>query len=134
MPDKATYYGFNPPFLGGRQNVLSRQVDERLIKNDIVQLVLTLPGERVHRPRFGTLLRALVFDLADENTLSSLSRNIQSAIEQNDERVRVNSVTCTPEQDGLVVVVRIDLTPIYRPLTRYIIEINASQTGVRIIR
>lgn len=134
MPQKASYFGYNAPFLGGRQNVLTRQVDEQLIKNDIVQLVLTLPGERVHRPRFGTLLRAMVFELVDDNMLVSLSRNIQSAIEQNDERVRVNSVICTPEQDGLVVVVRIDLTPIYRPLTRYIIEINASQNGVRLVR
>lgn len=134
MPTKAAYFGFNPPFLGGRQNVLSRQVDETLIKNDILQLVLTLPGERVYRPRFGTMLRGIVFDLLDENTLSALSRDITAAIELNDERVIVNSVTCTQEQDGVVVVVRIDLTPVYKPLTRYLIEINASQTGIRIIR
>jgi hypothetical protein len=51
------WFGFNPPFIGGQQKVMSRQEDLRLIKNDLLQLLLTVPGERVHRPTFGSPIR-----------------------------------------------------------------------------
>ena len=56
----ATYFGQNPPFVGGAEKVLSRQEDIRLIKNDILQLIMTSPGERVHRPNFGTAVRETI--------------------------------------------------------------------------
>ena len=60
------FYGFNPPFLGGNQNVLSRQEDVRLIQTDILQLLLTSPGQRVMRPNFGTSINYQLFDPLDE--------------------------------------------------------------------
>lgn len=57
------YYGFNPPFFGGHQNVLSRQSGDRIIKNDLLQLLMTERGERVMRPNWGAGLRRLIFEL-----------------------------------------------------------------------
>ncbi len=83
----ATWYGFNPPWFGGPQVVLSRQEDERLIKNDILQLLLTLPGERIHRPDFGCNLRIMVFEPFDTATELSIIGDIKQAMAQHEPRV-----------------------------------------------
>lgn len=129
------YYGINPPFLGGAQGVLSRQVDDRLIKNDLLQLILTLPGERVHRPAFGTLLRAIPFDTMDDAGLSRLALNIETAIETYEDRVIVDSVTASLSDEGLTVNVFVAVSLVSNPLTKYFIEIAANQGGsIKIVR
>jgi len=90
----ADFFGFNPPFLGGNQNVLSRQEDIRLIKNDILQLLLTSPGQRVMRPNFGTSINFQLFDPLDEEADGNdqLRDSIASAIKEHEPRVRVQKV------------------------------------------
>ena len=95
------YYGFNPPIFGGHQNILSRQVDEQLIKNDILQLLLTTPGERVMRPDFGTILKSSVFDLNDRTLLNKLRDNILQAIRTFEPRV-TTTVRVTSDGDQTV--------------------------------
>ena len=68
---------------------MSTQFDEEIVKNDIVRLLLTIPGERVFRPRFGTRLRAIVFDMLDASDLIIIRNEILTAISENDERVNV---------------------------------------------
>ncbi|MCK9558808.1 MAG: GPW/gp25 family protein, partial [Candidatus Cloacimonetes bacterium] len=100
---KATYYGFNPPFLSTidtisntnqyntepnkYRGILPRQVDMRLVKNDLLQLLLTVPGERVQRPDFGTLLRSTVFEPMTSSVISNLQANILSAIDTYEPRL-----------------------------------------------
>ena len=92
MMPRATLFGFNPPFFGGPQNILSRQEDVRLIKNDLLQLLLTIPGERVMRPSFGTPLRSFVFEQLSDYDLTSLEGAVQRSVEQQDPRVTVTSL------------------------------------------
>ena len=99
----AIYFGMNPPFIGGAEKVLSRQEDLRLIKNDILQLILTSPGERVHRPAFGTPIRSAVFDPSDDKSYDDLADDIQEAIDESEPRVFNTSVTVQPIDDGQVV-------------------------------
>lgn len=89
----AIYYGYNPPFLGGAQNVMSRQEDDRLIKNDILQLLLTVPGERVMRPDYGVNLRNFVFEQMVDRDLSQLKQEVIRAITEFEPRVDVEQVT-----------------------------------------
>ena len=96
----ATFFGYNPPFFGGSQNVLSRQEDDRLIKNDILQLLLTVPGERVMRPDFGVNLRNFVFEQLTQADLISLQDNIEEEITAQEPRVIVDSVELTPNADN----------------------------------
>lgn len=88
----ADFYGYNPPFLGGPQNVLSRQEDVQLIRNDLLQLLLTVPGERVMRPDFGTPLRAFVFEQSTEADIATLTAGIRTAIASFEPRVVVESL------------------------------------------
>ncbi len=129
MAIPARFYGFNPPFIGGVQNIMSRQVDERLIKNDILQLIMTLPGERVHRPNFGTGLRAIVFDTVNESELQALSSDIKLAIETYDDRVKVDNVTAVSDDEGQSVKVRVNVSLINQPLVKYFVELAFNQSG-----
>lgn len=106
----AVYYGMNPPFFGGSQNVLSRQEDDRLIKNDILQLLLTIPGERVMRPDFGVNLRNFVFEQLTQVDLFSLQDEITEAITVQEPRVSVNSVELTRDDDNNQLSIRIIVT------------------------
>ena len=96
----AEYYGFNPPFIGGAENILSRQEDERLIKNDILQLLLTVPGERVMRPDFGVNLRNFVFESMSSPQLSILRSEIQNQIASQEPRVNIESVVLKRDDDN----------------------------------
>lgn len=88
----AKYWGFNAPFLGGNQKVLSRQVDDKLIRNDILQLLLTAPGERVMRPDFGSEVRNHLFGQMDETSKSTLISSIRNAMEKYEGRVQVTDI------------------------------------------
>ena len=83
----ATYFGYNAPFMGGTQKVLGKQEDQRIIKNDLLQLLMTLPGERIHRPDFGTILRATVFEPFTDAVLDDLVSNIQEAVAAEEKRL-----------------------------------------------
>ncbi len=100
-----TYYGWNAPFVGGLQGVMTRQSGQRLIKNDLLQLLLTLPGERIMRPDFGTRLRAVVFENLTDIDLELLADELRQQIATQDPRVVVHqsSVTRDDNRHGLLV-------------------------------
>lgn len=95
----ATWFGINAPFIGGSQNILSRQEDERLIKNDLLQLLLTAPGERVMRPDFGTSIREFLFENANTVDLDELRTNIETQIEIFETRVTITDIQINPNED-----------------------------------
>jgi len=94
------WFGMNPPFFGGQEGVLSRQEDEKLIKNDILQLLFTVPGERVMRPFYGTILRSSVFELNDDQTLDAVKQSIATAIETEEPRVNLTVLELTRVPDA----------------------------------
>lgn len=88
---RSTYFGFNPPFFrAGR--VMPVQTDERLIKNDLLQLLLTAPGERVFRPDFGTALRKSTFEPMDTFTVNSIKTSMARTIAQFEPRVKTSEI------------------------------------------
>lgn len=95
---RSVYFGFNPPFFRpGR--VMPVQTDERLIKNDLLQLLLTSPGERAFRPNFGTELRRSTFEPIDTFTINSLKVSIAQAIKQFEPRVSTSEVVIERDDD-----------------------------------
>jgi phage baseplate assembly protein W len=94
------YFGYNAPFLGGNERVLSQQVDDRLIRNDLLQLLLTAPGERVMRPDFGSPIRTYVFEQIDEVGISQLREGIKEAIAKFESRVNVTDVIIETSPDN----------------------------------
>ena len=95
-----TYWGFNTPFIGGPGKVMSRQVDEKIIKNDLLQLLLTSPGERVMRPDFGTGIRQFTFENMTQASVDVLKGNILEAIATYEPRVSASDVVITQTPDN----------------------------------
>lgn len=118
----ADYYGFNPPFIGGAQNVLSRQEDQQLIKNDLLQLLMTVPGERVNRPAFGTPLRAFVFDNNTDADIETLRIRVTEAIRTHEPRVRVEELNIQQQGDGHTIRLYLIARLVRDPKTKLTIE------------
>jgi hypothetical protein len=143
---KETYYGFNPPFLSAVQTtantnpsntepnryrgILPRQVDMRLIKNDILQLLFTIPGERVHRPTFGTTLRSTVFEPMTDRIMSDLRSNIISAINDNEPRLINVDVQLAAVPTDLLLKVTVSGNMSYAPTEQFLLDTSIPAPGV----
>jgi phage baseplate assembly protein W len=103
----STWFGANMPFTGPGNTVMGRQEDLRLITNDVLQLLYTVPGERVHRPSFGTPLRTTLFDQMSAQTIASLRSAISQAIAQEEPRLSNVDVSLTPEPDSNLLHIKI---------------------------
>lgn len=88
----ATYFGFNPPFLTVTGQIMPVQTDERLIKNDLLQLLLTVPGERPFRPTFGSPVKQALFEPADKLSVNNLRNGIIRSVATNEPRVTLTEV------------------------------------------
>lgn len=128
---KPSYFGFNPPFIGGPSGILSRQEDEKLLKNDLLQLLLTLPGERVMLPEFGTDLRAIIFDQLDDAMLEMLKVNISTAIMQFEPRVKIQALYLQPDYDRHGLNIRIVFSLLTQPASVINLDtfISGNQNG-----
>lgn len=72
---------------------LLRTVDEEIgIKGDLLQLILTNPGERVMLPTYGTPLRKYLFEQNTELLLNNVKQDILSAIKQWEPRIVVRNL------------------------------------------
>ena len=95
----ADWYGINYPFTGGIQNVFSRQMGVRLIKNDILQLLYTNPGERIYRPDYGIGIRTYIHEQYDIESINNIRTAITSQITINEPRVTLDQLEITENRD-----------------------------------
>lgn len=125
----ATYFGFNSPFVGGPSGVMSRQEDERLIKNDLLQLLTTSPGERVFRSDFGTMVQSALFEPMDDVLIAEIRNDVYDKIGQFEPRVTVRDVSVSVNGDKSLLTLSVSVSPKYDPLTNYLIELNLQLPG-----
>jgi len=98
------FYGANMPFLGGKEGIMSRQSNERLIRNDLLQLLLTSPGERVMRPTFGSGIRSFMFEQMDDIGLERLKSNIINSVQEFEKRVSLSDVVFNRNDNTLSII------------------------------
>lgn len=73
-----------------------------LLLQDIQQLLLTIPGERVMRPRFGCELRNQIWENIDDAIVNGESA-IRSAITRFEPRIQVTSISSSTNRNtGLI--------------------------------
>ena len=79
--------------------------DAGSVKQAIKNLVLTNHYEKPFKPFFGSNLRGMLFELADDQTESEVSVNIASTIQRYEPRVEVMDikVTSNPDRNDLSV-------------------------------
>lgn len=116
------FYGYNPPFIGGKQKIMSRQEDDQLIKNDILQLLLTIPGERVNRPDFGTRVRSFVFENNTPQDIIMLEEDVRSAIQNFEPRVDIEFLEISTIDDDHRLSLKLVVTIKKDPQRRLIIN------------
>lgn len=77
------------------------QVDYDLaaIKNSIVNLFLTIPGQKILNPYFGINLIQYVFELCDEDTARLIGQRIQYGITTFEPRVTLTKIRVVAQPD-----------------------------------
>lgn len=85
------YLGFNPPIYDD-DNLFPFQMNLRLIKNDLIQLLKTIPGERVMMPEFGVGLQAYQFELFDYSVSAQIKNAIIDAVKKYDPRLNIQDI------------------------------------------
>lgn len=118
----ARWFGYNMPFLTP-DAVLSAQYDTRLIKNDLLQLLLTSPGERRGRPNFGTPLRKFPFEQLDSISTNALTQAIKTAIGLYEPRVLFKKISLAPDPSSTGVRVTVYTTLVDAPTQDVVVDI-----------
>jgi len=93
------FFGPSMPFFDNEGTPLPTLAGQRLLKNNVLQALLTLPGERVMRPFFGTPLRSFAFQSMTEQSVSGLKSEIIASVQLHEPRVQVSSVDITTRAD-----------------------------------
>jgi phage baseplate assembly protein W len=83
------------PIVNTPQGLLPTVYDTNVIKADLLQLILTNPGERVMMPEYGTALRNLIFEPNDPLIYDRVKAAINAAIAVWEPRIVVQEVTVT---------------------------------------
>lgn len=83
--------GVNLPFSGPIAFESNYQTKDS-IKNNLINYLLTNPGERVDNPTFGAGLRAYIFTQIDSNNLEFIREDLQEKINTNFTNIELESV------------------------------------------
>jgi phage baseplate assembly protein W len=70
------------------------------LKNNLINYLLTNPGERVGNPNFGAGLRNFVFEQITEENLDFLEDKIQDDIRNNIPNINLQQVSVTANEDN----------------------------------
>ena len=83
--------GVNLPFSGPIAFESNYQTRDS-IKNNLINYLLTNPGERVDNPTFGAGLREYIFTQIDNNNLEFIKEDLQDKINGNFSNIDLNNV------------------------------------------
>lgn len=122
MP-KPIYYGPSAPFISGSM-VMPIQADERLVRNDLLQLLMTIPDERIMRPRWGVNLRNFPFEMMDDAGINELRESIADGIAKYENRVSVSTIQIDKNEETATVAVKIYGTILFGVTSTLLVELN----------
>jgi phage baseplate assembly protein W len=91
----AKFLGLQYPLLKTPRGIMAQKSGVDQIKADVLQLLLTNPGERVMMPTFGTPLRRLIFEQNDATLEAAAKQMIASAILEWEPRIVVQNIEVT---------------------------------------
>jgi phage baseplate assembly protein W len=82
-----------PVALDPRSGLIASVEYEEDIRQSILIILLTAPGERVMRPNFGCGIHELVFAALDSTTLQLIRSSVEEALQRCEARIEVLDVT-----------------------------------------
>jgi phage baseplate assembly protein W len=92
---KKRFLGSQYPLVKGSRGILAPLSGVDQVKADLLQLLLTNPGERVMLPLFGTPLRKLIFEPNDPLLAQKARTMIGDAIKAWEPRIEINQISVT---------------------------------------
>jgi phage baseplate assembly protein W len=99
-----------PPAPDARTGALDWQTGAALIRQSILLILDTEPGERVMRPDFGCGLRRYLMEPNSPATRASMAREIEASLRQWEPRIEVRAVDVATTDDQATVLVSVDYT------------------------
>lgn len=112
MPRSTRFIGCQYPLVKTPRGILAQKTDVDQIKADLLQLLLTNPGERVMLPDFGTPLRTLIFEPNDAIIEIEARKLIAEAIKKWEPRVEINNIEVSSAANTETLNTNDDLTEI----------------------
>ena len=82
--------------------------NQELVKQDLLNHIYTIPGERVHLPTFGTRIPLLAFEPLDEQLIKIVREDLQKVIDY-DPRVELVDMSVNAVPDNNMIVAIVDL-------------------------
>jgi len=89
------FIGLQYPLVKTARGLMAQKNNVEQIKADLLQLLLTNPGERVMLPEFGTPLRKLVFEPNDKALEIMAKQMISESIKKWEPRIVVSNIYVT---------------------------------------
>jgi len=105
--DKNRAIGVSIPFNAGGVFRSTYSTKDQ-IKSNLINLLLTLQGERVMNPEFGTNLPRLVFEQLDEQLYPIIQDEIFSSVSRFIPEITLLTINLTPDEDGNTLTIEID--------------------------
>jgi phage baseplate assembly protein W len=93
-----------------------------ITKNQLINYILTNPGERFFNPSFGSGIRQLLFENVTD--LDSIEVQISQGISQNVQNIRVKSVDAIQENNSIFITIDYSINNINDQLT---VELSANE-------
>lgn len=98
--------GFDLP-IDGPAAFISNYQTRDAIKNNLVNYLLTNPGERPLNPEFGAGLRNFIFNAINSDNFKFLKEDIQNKVAANFSNVNLNEVTVSKTNTNNEIIVNI---------------------------
>jgi phage baseplate assembly protein W len=108
MMSKAIYRGFSTRLHREKRGKTFSTADFETVKDDILNHIYTIPGERVGMPDFGTRIPLLAFEPLDENTLSIIREDLTAVINY-DPRLKLKDIALLPLPNNNAIVALVDV-------------------------
>ena len=100
------------------------------IKSNLINLLLTYPGERVHQPEFGSRLRAFCFEQLDDSLPTRIEEEIKRTVGNWLPYINIIEVeTLTEEGDKNKIFVKLKYSTILTPESMQQITLDTSYTA-----
>ena len=129
-----TYIGLSFPLKQDKFNDFAMtKTSIQQASHNLKNLLLTVPGERVGQPEFGSRLRALCFEQIDDELPGKLEEEVKQAVSIWLPYINIQEVnTLTEEQDQNKIHVEIKFSTTLNPQTTESITVDASYTAERV--
>lgn len=98
MADKR-FIGLQYPLVKTSRGLMAQKSGVDQIKADLLQLLLTNPGERIMLPLYGTALRDLVFEPNDPSLEIRAKQMIIDSIKMWEPRIEITNIEVTSQFD-----------------------------------